>query len=93
VRSLNFFQGMALVSAGGDVSPQDFAGFLRFAVACGRQRDAGHSRLISFIFCVERIFSRSGIAYACWRDFAQLHVKPAQWVPIWVEPSQFCNRR
>jgi hypothetical protein len=63
VRSLNFFQGMALVSAGGDVSPQDFAGFLRFAVACGRQRDAGHSRLISFIFCVERtIQTRSATA-------------------------------
>jgi hypothetical protein len=35
VRSLNFFQGMALVSAGGDVSPQDFGGFCASLLRAG----------------------------------------------------------
>ncbi|WP_210161872.1 hypothetical protein, partial [Bradyrhizobium japonicum] len=36
VRSLNFFQGMPLVSAGGGLSTREFEDFFRFAVACVR---------------------------------------------------------
>jgi hypothetical protein len=48
---------MPLVSAGGDVSPHDFEGFCASLLhARGDEMAviAGHSRLISFVFCVER---------------------------------------
>jgi hypothetical protein len=48
---------MPLVSAGGHVSPQDFEDFSSSLLrARGNEMPviAGHSRLISFIFCVER---------------------------------------
>jgi hypothetical protein len=53
VRSLNFFQGMPLVSAGGDVSPHDFESLLASLLRAGSNAMAvfpKHFRLISFIF-------------------------------------------
>ncbi|WP_431204409.1 hypothetical protein ACQ86E_04655 [Bradyrhizobium betae] len=53
VRSLNFFQGMPLVSAGGDVSPHDFESLLASLLRDGSNAMAvipGHFCLISFIF-------------------------------------------
>ncbi|MGT2435065.1 hypothetical protein ACU4GH_03430 [Bradyrhizobium betae] len=53
MRSLNFFQGMPLVSAGGDVSPQDFESRLASLLRDGGDAMAvipGHFCLISFIF-------------------------------------------
>jgi len=41
--------------------------------------------------CRQSAPRRCRVAYECWRDFAQLHIKPAQPVPIWFEPSQICN--
>ena len=54
VRSLNLFQGMPLVSAAFDDSPWKFEGFGASWPRRIGQRNAGHSRLISFAFYPDR---------------------------------------
>jgi hypothetical protein len=50
VRSLNFFQGMPLVSAAHDVSSQDPAGFCALSLTCSLQGEAGRYRIFPFEF-------------------------------------------
>jgi hypothetical protein len=50
VRSLNFFQGLPLVSAAGGSSPLDFDGFFALSSPASDKGDAGHCRIFPFDF-------------------------------------------
>jgi len=97
---------MPLVSARGGISLRNSRDSRALPSAGLRQGKAGYCRTFPFDFVRLSCRSerarhdgrrpsshRSANAYARWRDFAQLQVKPAQPVPIWFEPSQICNRR